>query len=152
MSEDQNLYKFEEETNDNSSTSGRGGMNIPIDNLKDIGGIPLPKNEEMGKWVIVISIIVALASLWFIGSWLNDEMKFKNNEIRDCNKNFQELNVKYILKDQELQQLKNQKGITSETERTASISKEIARCKHTTKQYLTEKASIISSLARQDPG
>lgn len=116
MSEDQNLYKFEEETNDNSSTSGRGGMNIPIDNLKDIGGIPLPKNEEMGKWVIVISIIVALASLWFIGSWLNDEMKFKNDQIRDCNKNFQELNVKYILKDQELQQLKNQKGITSETE------------------------------------
>lgn len=115
MSEDQNLYKFEE-TNDNSSTSGRGGMNIPIDNLKDIGGIPLPKNEEMGKWVIVISIIVALASLWFIGSWLNDEMKFKNDQIRDCNKNFQELNVKYILKDQELQQLKNQKGITSETE------------------------------------
>jgi hypothetical protein len=116
MSEDQNLYKFEEETNDNSSTSGRGGMNIPIDNLKDIGGIPLPKNEEMGKWVIVVSIIVALASLWFIGSWLNDEMKFKNDQIRDCNKNFQELNVKYILKDQELQQLKNQKGITSETE------------------------------------
>ena len=116
MSEDQNLYKFEEETNDNSSTSGRGGMNIPIDNLKDIGGIPLPKNEEMGKWVIVISIIVALASLWFIGSWLNDEMKFKNDQIRDCNKNFQELNVKYILKDQELQQLKNKKGITSETE------------------------------------
>ncbi len=116
MSEDQNLYKFEEETNDNSSTSGRGGMNIPIDNLKDIGGIPLPKNEEMGKWVIVVSIIVELASLWFIGSWLNDEMKFKNDQIRDCNKNFQELNVKYILKDQELQQLKNQKGITSETE------------------------------------
>jgi hypothetical protein len=116
MSEDQNLYKFEEETNDNSSTSGRGGMNIPIDNLKDIGGIPLPKNEEMGKWVIVVSIIVALASLWFIGSWLNDEMKFKNDQIRDCNKNFQELNVKYILKDQELQQLKNQKGITPETE------------------------------------
>ena len=116
MSEDQNLYKFEEETNDNPSTSGRGGMNTSIDNLKDIGGIPLPKNEEMGKWVIVISIIVALASLWFIGSWLNDEMKFKNDQIRDCNKNFQELNVKYILKDQELQQLKNQKGITSETE------------------------------------
>ena len=116
MSEDQNLYKFEEETDNNTSASGRGGMNIPIDNLKDIGGIPLPKNEEMGKWVIVISIIVALASLWFIGSWLNDEMKFKNDQIRDCNKNFQELNVKYILKDQELQQLKNQKGITSETE------------------------------------
>ena len=116
MSEDQNLYKFEEETNNNPSTSGRGGMNIPIDNLKDIGGIPLPKNEEMGKWVIVVSIIVALASLWFIGSWLNDEMKFKNDQIRDCNKNFQELNVKYILKDQELQQLKNQKGITPETE------------------------------------
>lgn len=117
MSEDQNLYKFEEETDNNSSTSSNGGgMNLPIDNLKDIGGIPLPKNEEMGKWVIVVSIIVALASLWFIGSWLNDEMKFKNDQIRDCNKNFQELNVKYILKDQELQQLKNQKGITSETE------------------------------------
>ena len=117
MSEDQNLYKFEEETDNNTSASSNGGgMNLPIDNLKDIGGIPLPKNEEMGKWVIVVSIIVALASLWFIGSWLNDEMKFKNNQIRDCNKNFQELNVKYILKDQELQQLKNQKGITSETE------------------------------------
>lgn len=116
MSKNSNLYKFEEETNNNSSTSGGGGMNNPIDNLKDIGGIPLPKNEEMGKWVIVISIIVALASLWFIGSWINDEMKFKNDQIRDCDKNFQELNVKYILKDQELQQLKNQKGITSETE------------------------------------
>lgn len=117
MSENSNLYKFEEETDNNPSTSSNGGgINLPIDNLKDIGGIPLPKNEEMGKWVIVISIIVALASLWFIGSWLNDEMKFKNDQIRDCNKNFQELNVKYILKDQELQQLKNQKGITSETE------------------------------------
>ena len=109
MSENPNLYKFEEDPN-LSPQKQQSGMNIPVDSLKDIGGIPLPKNEEMGKWLIVVSVIVVLAALWFIGSWINDEMQFKNDQIKNCNANFQDLNVKYILKDQELQQLKTQTG------------------------------------------
>ena len=69
--------------------------------------MPLPKDGEMGKWFVVIAVIVLVAALWFVGSWINGEMKFKNDQIRSCSENFQSLNVKYILKEQELLQMKN---------------------------------------------
>lgn len=105
-----NLYKFEDSPVDSSSTSptsSSNGMNIPIDVLKDLGGVPLPKDGEMGKWFVVIAVIVVVAALWFVGSWINGEMKFKNDQIQSCSENFQSLNVKYILKEQELLQMKN---------------------------------------------
>lgn len=104
-----NTYSFEDpQTGDSTSSSQQGGgFNVPIDVLKDLGGIPLPKDGDMGKWLTVLAVIVVVAVLWFGGSWINDEMKFKNQQIQTCNENFQSLNVKYILKDQELLILKN---------------------------------------------
>lgn len=104
-----NTYSFEDpQTGDSTPSSQQGGgFNVPIDVLKDLGGIPLPKDGDMGKWLIVLAVIVVVAVLWVGGSWINDEMKFKNQQIQTCNENFQSLNVKYILKDQELLILKN---------------------------------------------
>lgn len=108
--ESKNLYTFEDpEGTQSTSTNTGGGFNIPIDVIKDIGGIPLPKDNEMSKWFVVLAVIIAVGVLWFVGSWINDEMKFKNEQIRTCNESFQNLNIQYILKDQEVYNLKSDK-------------------------------------------
>ena len=115
MSENINPYKFEEGDNNSSNSN----LKIPLETIKDIGGIPLPKNEDMSKWGVVVAVIVVIVGLWFLGSWVIDEMNFKNAQIKACNENFQTLNVKYILKEQELQQIK-----TSESQPKIPINDE----------------------------
>lgn len=113
--EDKNKYSYHD-TNSGSMggdysfempQSGKDPFRVPIDSIKDLGGIPLPEDNQMGKWGVVITIICLVGILFVVGRWVDKEFEFKNAQIKACNANFQELNLKYILKDQELQQYKN---------------------------------------------